>query len=102
MAIGDLREASIAGAATRKQQNATTIGNGLVLLLGRERVADLTPADRIEVLEKALTDIKRLKPTPIGDTGFVTGPAALLRRAQEVARKATTRKALAALEQDRG
>lgn len=39
-------------------------------------------------LVKALKEIKGLKPTPIGDTGFSVGPLSLLQRAQRIARAA--------------
>ncbi|MFC7378212.1 hypothetical protein [Brevundimonas sp. GCM10030266] len=36
----------------------------------------------------ALKEIKKLKPSPIGDTGFQTGPAALLNAAKRIAKDA--------------
>lgn len=44
--------------------------------------------DERDKLRQALTEIKRLKSTPIGDTGFSVGPAALLAAAQRIAREA--------------
>jgi hypothetical protein len=46
------------------------------------------PADDAEIarLRAALDEIKRLKPEPIGDTGFVVGPLSLLNAAQRIAR----------------
>ena len=38
--------------------------------------------------QASLVEIVDLKPEPIGDTGFVVGPAALLRRAREIALEA--------------
>lgn len=63
---------------------------------------DLATADmfelcknRIAALEAALTKIAKMKSEPIGDTGFATGPLALLnacqRLAREVLRKPKTR-----------
>lgn len=43
---------------------------------------------RSDRLEKALREIKKLKPEPIGDSGFQTGPAALLDQAKRLARTA--------------
>lgn len=43
-----------------------------------------------ELLE-ALKEIKNLKSEPIGDSGFATGPASLLRSAQEIAREQLTK-----------
>lgn len=39
-------------------------------------------------LREALTRIKNLKPSPIGDTGFQVGPRPLLDAAQRIAREA--------------
>lgn len=45
--------------------------------------------EREMALEEGLIEIKRLKSTPIGNTGFAVGPASLLHRAQEIARNLT-------------
>ena len=45
-------------------------------------------ADEIERLRYALKQIKGLKSRPIGDTGWATGPQALLNRAKRIARDA--------------
>lgn len=44
--------------------------------------------DEIARLRAALTEIKKLKSEPIGDTGFAVGPLALLNAAQRIAREA--------------
>jgi hypothetical protein len=50
-----------------------------------ERDRDALKAER-DALREGLRQIRSLKPTPIGKTGFDVGPALLLRRAQEIAR----------------
>ena len=52
---------------------------------------DMTPrqlAERVKELEGALVEIKNMKSEPIGDTGFVTGPALLFANCQRRARAA--------------
>lgn len=45
----------------------------------------------VDELRGALTEIKRLKPKKIGDTGFVQGPLVLFERAKLIAREALSR-----------
>lgn len=44
--------------------------------------------EQIEKLKTALKEIKNLKPQKIGETGFQSGPQALLSAAYRIARKA--------------
>ena len=57
----------------------------------RARAADADRdrfAKRVEVLEAALREIKKLKSEPIGDTGFAVGACALLESAKRIAARA--------------
>ena len=50
------------------------------------RGAITTLQAQLERVKEALTKIKRLKSKPIGDTGFSTGPQALLDQAKRIAK----------------
>lgn len=59
----------------------TQIDNMVAGIVARAQAAE----QALAAARAGLSDIKRLKPEPIPHTPFETGPAALLRRAQEIA-----------------
>lgn len=65
-------------------EDATDLSN-----IAHEAASALDAAQaRIKELEKALEQIKAIKPENIGDSGFITGPLAHFQAAQRIARTA--------------